>query len=73
LYNIYQEYPRNLREFLRFFNELRDRKITRRTGFNKVLKIIDDNKRMEELANFKSDTASEIWNNDYSTEDNALA
>ena len=65
LYNIYQEYPRNLREFLRFFNELRDRKITRRTGFNKVLKIIDDNKRMEELANFKSDTASEIWNNDY--------
>ena len=73
MYNIYQEYPRNLREFLRFFNELRDRKITRRTGFNKVLKIIDDNKRMEELANFKSDTASEIWNNDYSTEDNALA
>jgi hypothetical protein len=73
LYNIYIDYHRNLREFLHFLNQLRDRKITRRRGFNKVLKIIDNNKTMEELANFKIDTTSEIWNNDSSTEDNALA
>jgi hypothetical protein len=68
LYNIYKEYPRNLREFLHFLNHLRDRKITTRVGFNKVLKIIDDNKTTEELANFKFNTPSEIWNNDSSTD-----
>jgi hypothetical protein len=68
LYNIYKEYTRNLREFLHFLNHLRDRRITTRGGFNKVLKIIDNNKAMEELANFKIDTTSEIWEEDSSTD-----
>jgi hypothetical protein len=68
LYSIYKEYTRNLREFLHFLNQLRDRKITTRRGFNKVLKMIDDNKAMEELANFEFNTSSEIWSNDSSTD-----
>ena len=68
LYNIYKEYHRNLTEFLHFLNHLRDRKITTRRGFNKVLKMIDDNMAMEELANFEFNTSSEIWSNDSSTD-----
>ena len=68
LYNIYKEYTRNLREFLHFLNQLRDRKVTTRRGFNKVLKIIDNNKTMKELEDFKLNTSSEIWNNDSSTD-----
>ena len=61
LYNIYKEYNRNLREFLHFLNQLQDRKITTRRGFNKILKIIDNNKAMKESADFKLNTSSEIW------------
>ena len=68
LYNIYKEYTRNLNEFLHFLNQLRDRKITTRRGFNKVLKIIDYDKAMKESANFEFNTSSEIWNNDSSTD-----
>ena len=53
LYNIYKEYTKNLREFLHFLNQLRDRKITTRIGFKKVLKIIDYDKAMKESAHFK--------------------
>jgi hypothetical protein len=55
----YTKNTRNLREFYHFLNHLRDRKITTKRGFNKILKIIDNNKAMEELANFKIDTTSE--------------
>lgn len=68
LYNIYKEYPRNLREFLHFLNQLRDRKVTTRIGFNKVLKIIDNNNLMKESTDFKLNTTSEIWDNDASTD-----
>ena len=68
LYNIYKEYHRNLREFLHFLNQLRDRKVTRRRGFNKVLKIIDDNKAMEELAEIRTNTSPEVWEEDSSTD-----
>ena len=68
LYNIYKEYARNLKEFLHFLNELRDRKITTRRGFNKVIKIIDYDKAMKESANFEFNTSSEIWSNDSSTD-----
>jgi hypothetical protein len=68
LYNIYKEYPRNLRAFLHFLNQLRDGKVTTRRGFNKVLKIIDNNNAMEELADFNINTSPEIWNNDSSTD-----
>ena len=61
LYNIYIDYTRNLKEFLHFLNQLRERKITTRRGFNKVLKIIDNNKTMKELENFKTSISSEIW------------
>jgi hypothetical protein len=62
LYNIYKDYARNLREFLHFLNQLRDRKITTRRGFNKVIKIIDYDKAMKESADIKLNT--EIWDND---------
>jgi len=65
LYTIYKEYTRNLREFLHFLNQLRDRKVTTRRGFNKVLKIIDYDKAMKESVDFKLNTSSEIWNNDF--------
>ena len=39
-----------------------------RIGFKKVLKMIDNNKAMEELANFEFNTSSEIWSNDSSTD-----
>ena len=68
LYNIYKEYTRNLREFLHFLNQLRERKITTRRGFNKILKIIDYDKAMKESADFEFNTSSEIWSNDSSTD-----
>ena len=68
LYTLYIEHTRNLREFLHFLNQLRDRKITTRRGFNKVLKIIDYDKAMKESANFEFNTSSEIWSNDSSTD-----
>ena len=71
LYNIYKEYHRNLSEFLHFFNELRDRRITTRRGFNKVTKIIDDNKVKEALTDFKTDTSSEIWDDDSPDDDSS--
>ena len=71
LYNIYKEYHRNLREFLHFLNQLRDRRITTRRGFNKVLKIIDDNKVKEDLTDFKTDTTSEIWDDDSPDDDSS--
>jgi len=64
LYILYKDYTRNLREFLHFLNELRDRRITTRVGFKKVLKMIDYDKAMKESADFKLNTSSEIWNND---------
>ena len=70
LYNIYKEYRRNLREFLYFLNQLRDRRITTRRGFNKVLRIIDENKAMEALTDSNTDTSSEIWD-DNSPEDDS--
>ena len=71
LYNIYKEYTRNLKEFLHFLNQLRDRKITTRRGFNKVLKIIDYDKAMKESANFKLNITSEIWDNDTPNNDSS--
>ena len=68
LYNIYKEYTRNLKEFLHFLNQLRERKITTRRGFNKILKIIDYDKAMKESTDFKLNTSSEIWDKDYSTD-----
>ena len=68
LYNMYKEYTRNLREFLHFLNQLRDRKVTTRIGFNKVLKIIDNNNTMKEPTDFKLNTSSEIWDNYSSTD-----
>ena len=65
LYSIYQEHSRILREFLHFLNNLQDRKITTRRGFNKVLRIIDNNQTIKELEDFKLNTTSEIWNNDF--------
>ena len=71
LYDIYQEHSRILREFLHFLNHLRDRKITTRRGFNKVIKIIDNNQTMKELADFKLNTTSEIWDNDTPNDDSS--
>jgi hypothetical protein len=68
LYNIYQEHSRILREFLHFLNQLRDRKVTTRRGFNKILKIFDVDKAMKESADFKLNTTSDIWDNDSSTD-----
>jgi hypothetical protein len=70
LYNIYKDYTRNLREFLHFLNQLRERKITRRRGFNKILKIIDENKAMKESADFELNT--EIWDNDTPNDDSSI-
>ena len=72
LYNIYKEYTRNLREFLHFLNQLRDRKVTTRRGFNKVLKIIDYDKAMKESADFEFNTSSEIWNNDTPNDNSSI-
>jgi hypothetical protein len=69
LYNIYKEYTRNLREFLHFLNQLRERKITTRRGFNKVIKIFDSNKTMKELEDFRLNT--EIWDNDTPNDDSS--
>jgi hypothetical protein len=71
LYKIYNEHHSNLREFLHFLNQLRDRKVTRRRGFNKVLKIIDDNRTMEALTDFKTNTSSEIWDDDSPDDDSS--
>ena len=60
LYTLYIEHTRNLKEFLHFLNQLRDRKITTRRGFNKVLKIIDYDKAMKESANFEFNTSSAL-------------
>ena len=68
LYTIYKEYTRNLREFLHFLNQLRERKVTTRRGFNKVLKIIDDDKAMKELAEIRTNTSPEVWEEDSSTD-----
>jgi len=68
LYNIYKEYTRNLKEFLYFLNQLRERKVTTRRGFNKILKIIDD-KAMKESADFKLIT--DIWDNDTPNNDSS--
>jgi hypothetical protein len=64
---------------LHFLNQLRDRKVTTRIGFNKVLKIIDDDKAMnkiidddkamKETADFELNT--EIWNNDTPNDDSS--
>ena len=69
LYTIYKEYTRNLREFLHFLNQLRDRKVTTRRGFNKVLKIVDDDRAMKESEDFKLNTA--IWDNDTPNNDSS--
>jgi hypothetical protein len=71
LYNVYEEHTRNLREFLNFLDQLRNRKITTRRGFNKVLKIFDNNKTMKELVDFKLNTTSEIWDNDTPNDDSS--
>ena len=70
LYNMYIEHTRNLREFLHFLNQLRDRKITTRRGFNKVLKIIDYDKAMKESVDIKLNT--EIWDNDTPNDDSSI-
>jgi hypothetical protein len=70
LYNIYKEYTRNLREFLHFLNQLRVRKVTTRIGFNKVIKIIDDDKTMKESADYKLNT--EIWGDDTPNDDSSI-
>ena len=67
---MYKEYARNLREFLHFLNQLRDRKITTRRGFNKYSKIFDYDKAMKESANFKLIT--DIWHNDTPNDDSSV-
>ena len=70
LYNIYKEYTRNLREFLHFLNQLRERKITTRRGFNKILKIIDYDKAMKESADFK--LIADICDNNTPNDDSSI-
>jgi hypothetical protein len=64
LYTLYKEHARNLREFLHFLNQLRERKVTTRRGFNKVLKYIDEKNATEELADFKQSTGSDDFSTD---------
>ncbi len=70
LYSIYKDHERNLRAFLHFFTQLRDRKITTSRGFNKLLKLVDANNADKELNDLIK--SSQILNKD-SSEYNVLA
>jgi hypothetical protein len=48
LHRIYDEHRSNLRAFLRFFNQLKNRKITSRKDFDDILKIVDTNNALAE-------------------------
>jgi hypothetical protein len=71
LYRIYKEL--NVRAFIRFYNQLRDRRMANRRGFHKIIELIDTNVKTDiESANFNIDASPQIWNNDSSNDEDVL-
>ncbi len=48
LYQIYRDNKPGLREFIRFYKELKKRNVTTRKGFDEILEIVDNNNEINE-------------------------